>query len=95
VHDFLLQGSKKFWSGKLSTPNILEWTASHSKKIGVHTFPLQIGVHEVKSWSAFSLTLTKYNICPTRSPTAEKKEEKKTKRKRNDEANLRKPERGW
>jgi hypothetical protein len=22
----------------------------------VHTFPLQIGVHEVKSWSAFSLT---------------------------------------
>jgi hypothetical protein len=35
----------------------LEWTASHSKKIGVHTFPLQIGVHEVKSWSAFSLTL--------------------------------------
>jgi hypothetical protein len=41
----------------LFTPNILEWTASHSKKIGVHTFPLQIGVHEVKSWSAFSLTL--------------------------------------
>ena len=56
MHDCLLQGSEKFWSGKLSTPNILEWTASHSKKIGVHTFPLQIGVHEVKSWSAFSLT---------------------------------------
>ena len=54
---FLLQGSEKFWSGKLYTPNILEWTASHSKKIGVHTFPLQIGVHEVKCWSAFSLTL--------------------------------------
>jgi hypothetical protein len=35
-----------YWSGQLPTP----------KKIGVHTFPLQIGVHEVKSWSAFSLT---------------------------------------
>jgi hypothetical protein len=57
VHDCLLQGSENFWSGKLSTPNILEWTAYHSKKIRVHTFPLQIGVHEVKSWSAFSLTL--------------------------------------
>jgi hypothetical protein len=35
----------------------LEWTAPHSKKNGVHTFPLQIGVHEVKIGSAFSLTL--------------------------------------
>jgi hypothetical protein len=56
VDDWLLQGSEKFWSEKVSTPNILNWTASHSKKIGVHTFSLQIGVHEVKSWSAFSLT---------------------------------------
>jgi hypothetical protein len=61
VHDGLLQGSDNFWSGKLSTRNILEWTASHSKKIGVHTFPLQIGVHEVKSWSAFSLTQVQLN----------------------------------
>jgi hypothetical protein len=56
VHDCLLQGTEKFWSENLSTPNILEWAASHSKKNWVHTFPLQIGVHEVKSWSAFSLT---------------------------------------
>jgi hypothetical protein len=54
--NFLLQGSENFWSGKVSTPNILEQTASHSKKIGVHTFSLQIGVHEVKSWSVFSLS---------------------------------------
>jgi hypothetical protein len=30
-----------------------------------------------------------------RQAKAEKQEEKKTKRNRNDEANLRKPERGW
>jgi hypothetical protein len=49
---------------KVSTPNILEWTAFNSKKIGVYTFPLQIGVHEVKSWSAFSLTQPKKTISP-------------------------------
>ena len=57
MHAHLHQASEKFWSGKVSTPHILEWTASNSKKIGVHTFPLQIGVHELKSWSALSLTL--------------------------------------
>jgi hypothetical protein len=56
VHDYLLQGNEIFWSGNVSTPNILDWTASHSKKIGLHIFLLQIGVHEAKSWSAFSLT---------------------------------------
>jgi hypothetical protein len=59
VYDCLLQGSGKFWSEKVSTPNILGWKASHSKKIGVQTFPLQIGVHEGKIGSAFSLTQQK------------------------------------
>jgi hypothetical protein len=59
VHDHLLQGSEKFWSGKVFTPNILEWTAPHSKKIGMRTFPLQIGMHQVKCWGEFSLTLPK------------------------------------
>jgi hypothetical protein len=57
VDNCILQEIFSFWSGQRFTPNILEWTACHSKKVGVHTFSLQMGVHEVKCWSAFSLTL--------------------------------------
>jgi hypothetical protein len=36
----------------------MEWTAVHFIFFGVDTFPLQnVGVHVVKVWSAFSLTL--------------------------------------
>jgi hypothetical protein len=47
-----------FWSEQLPTPIFLEWTAVHSIFFGVVTFPLKnVGVHVVKVWSAFSLTL--------------------------------------
>jgi hypothetical protein len=58
-----------FWSAQLPTPIFLEWTAFQSISfwvvgcsllfsVGVDTCPLQnVGVHVVKFWSAFSLTL--------------------------------------
>jgi hypothetical protein len=47
-----------FWSEQLPNPIFLEWMAVHSIFFGVDTCSLQnVGVHEVKVWSAFSLTL--------------------------------------
>jgi hypothetical protein len=47
-----------FRSEQLPTSIFLEWTAVHSIFFGMDNFPLQnVGVHVVKVWSAFSLTL--------------------------------------
>jgi hypothetical protein len=42
--------------------DIYSEVGSHFKIIGVHTFPLQIGVLEVKIWSAFGVNPQKRNM---------------------------------